>query len=213
MHISTNKYTAILCGLMISSIGCNNRRAASERARGDSYSSSESSHFEDESKEGGFEDGTWCASVTYYNPNTGTSGTYTLNVEVQDNELIKIYWGNGGWLDEDHFYAQDLDEDGYCSFTSDKGNSYTVTLSQEGGCGSTDEYRLRDEVEEDRADITCPKCGDSKYSVDDYCSSCERKMRDEEEERNNTCSECGAHEYGVRGGKCSSCKDDEDGYR
>ena len=154
MQPSSSKIKSLLYILLVSLIGCNNRNTASENESSNSYSSEESGGFEDEIAEGVYEDGTWCARVTYYNPNTGTSGTYTLNVEVQDNELIKIYWGNGGWLDEDHFYAQELDEDGYCSFTSDKGNSYTVTVTDEGGCSSTDEYRLQDDVEEDKADVT-----------------------------------------------------------
>jgi hypothetical protein len=47
---------------------------------------------------------------------------------VESNELTTIYWGNGGWLDEDHFSSEELDSDGSCSFTSDKGYEYTVTI-------------------------------------------------------------------------------------
>jgi hypothetical protein len=75
-----------------------------------------------------YEDGTYCAEIEYYNPNTGTSNSYTLSVEVESNELTTIYWGNGGWLDEDHFSSEELDSDGSCSFTSDKGYEYTVTI-------------------------------------------------------------------------------------
>jgi hypothetical protein len=52
---------------------------------------------EDDSSEGRsiitgkYEDGTYCADVTYHNPNTGTTNTYTLNFEVEDNNLTKIY--------------------------------------------------------------------------------------------------------------------------
>ena len=35
----------------------------------------------------GYADGEYCASIDYYNPNTGTSSTYDLTVEVQDNDL------------------------------------------------------------------------------------------------------------------------------
>jgi len=45
-------------------------------------------------------DGTCCADVEYYNSNTGTNNTFTLEVEVENNELITIYWSNGGWIDE-----------------------------------------------------------------------------------------------------------------
>lgn len=85
----------------------------------------------------GFEDGTYCADVTYDNPNTGTSSDYTLEVEVQGNQVTQINWGNGGWLDEDHFYAGELDENGSCSFSSDKGYDYTVSLIGQ-NCGNLD---------------------------------------------------------------------------
>lgn len=41
-----------------------------------------------------YSDGEWCADVEYYNPNTGTRHTYTLDVEVEDEELIRIDWPN-----------------------------------------------------------------------------------------------------------------------
>ncbi|MFN8144914.1 MAG: hypothetical protein U0073_10865 [Bacteroidia bacterium] len=75
------------------------------------------------------EDGDHQADVQYFNPNTGTRSTYTLTVEVENGEIVKIYWPNGGWLDESHFTATELDEDGSASFTSDKGYEYTVTIT------------------------------------------------------------------------------------
>lgn len=77
----------------------------------------------------GFEDGTYCAEVTYYNPNTGSTSDYTLEVEVEGNEVVRINFGNGGWMDEDHFYAEELDANGYCSFSSDKEYEYTVQIT------------------------------------------------------------------------------------
>lgn len=88
---------------------------------------------DDESGTQLYKDGTWCADVEYYNPNTGTRHTYTLNVEVANGELTEIEWPNGGWLDESHFTAEDITS-GECSFDSDKGNTYTVTLEYKGGC-------------------------------------------------------------------------------
>lgn len=80
---------------------------------------------EEESEE--YPDGTYTAEVDYYNPETGTSSTYTLDVEVENGELTVIHWPNGGWLDESHFTPEDITS-GSCSFTSDEGNEYTVTL-------------------------------------------------------------------------------------
>ena len=79
--------------------------------------------------EDGFEDGTYCANVTYDNPNTGTTSDYSLSIEVVNNEVVQINFDNGGWMDEDHFNAEDIDEDGICTFTSDKGYEYTVQIT------------------------------------------------------------------------------------
>jgi hypothetical protein len=76
-----------------------------------------------------YPDGTYCSNITYHNPNTGTRHTYTLNVEVENNEMITIYWGNGGWLDESHFTPKELDDNGECSFTSDRGYEYQVKIT------------------------------------------------------------------------------------
>ena len=147
--------------------------------------------------EEGFEDGTYCADVTYYNPNTGTENTYTLEVEVYNNEVTQINWNNGGWMDEDHFTAEQLDSDGSCSFTSDKGYDYTVQITGQ-NCGSTDESSFENDVQDDELSVTCPHCGGDKEDYEDYCSSCE-------DEVNNTCSECGGYEYGINGGVCDDC--------
>lgn len=150
----------------------------------------------------GFEDGTYCADVTYYNPNTGTNSEYTLEVEVEGNQVVQIYWSNGGWLDEDHFYAETLDETGYCTFSSDKGYEYTVQITGR-GCGSTDESSFQSDVEEDEQAVTCPKCGGEKSDLDSYCDDCTDEIE-------NTCSRCGGFEYYVYGGLCSNCKSEEE---
>ncbi|MBP2616962.1 hypothetical protein [Chryseobacterium jejuense] len=77
--------------------------------------------------------GTYCAEIDYYYYNTGTSSTYTLTVEVENDELVKINWPNGGWLDDSHFTPQDISS-GSCSFTSDAGYDYNITLLNKGDC-------------------------------------------------------------------------------
>ncbi|CEN39344.1 conserved exported hypothetical protein [Capnocytophaga canimorsus] len=146
--------------------------------------------------------GTYCAEIEYYNPKTGTRSTYTLDVEVEDGELVKIYWSNGGWLDETHFVSQDI-TDGYCSFTSDKGYEYEVTLTEKGGGCGDDSYDLSREIEEDEEAITCPECGDEKDFTDEYCSFCERKFK---------CPECGdrKHKYDDLCYYCQSKVDEEE---
>ena len=145
-------------------------------------------------------DGEFCAEVEYYNPNTGTNSTYTLNVLVEDDYLVEIYWANGGRLDTDHFYAEHIG-DGYCSFTSDKGYEYEVTLNGD-PCSFTNTRSLYYQQRIDQEEITCPRCGDEKDSYDDYCDYCEDEIE-------NTCSRCGGHEYYVYGGLCSYCEEEE----
>lgn len=120
--------------LSIFLIGCSGRSGSTD----DETSSDE------ESSSDAYSDGKHCAEVAYYNPTTGTRSTYTLNVEVENNELVTIYWGNGGWLDESHFSPTEIDEDGSCSFTSDKGNQYEVTITGE-ECSGTDNPVAEDE--------------------------------------------------------------------
>src|SRR5450631_688368 len=69
----------------------------------------------------GFPDDTYCATVEYYNPNTGTQSSYTLTVSVENNRVTELNWPNGGKLDQHHFDAADIDDDGKADFTSDKG--------------------------------------------------------------------------------------------
>ena len=87
------------------------------------------STYEDYDSELSHPDGTFSAEVDYYNSNTGTSSTYTLNVEVENNEVTVIYWPNGGELDDSHFTPQELDGNGSCSFTSDAGYDYEITIT------------------------------------------------------------------------------------
>ncbi len=108
------------------------------------------------SEEDGYEDGTYCAEIDYYYSETGTNSTYTLEVEIENNELTVIHWPNGGWLDDSHFLPPDI-SDGIASFTSDRGVDYTVKIiGQEGDCllnnHVTDEDQLirEEEEEEDR---------------------------------------------------------------
>jgi hypothetical protein len=209
----------LLISLLLINIGCSNKSS--------NESSDDNEYY---SEENGYEDGTYCAEVTYYNQNTGTRNTYTLEVEVESNELVKIYWNNGGWLDEDHFNAQELDNDGTCSFTSDKEYEYNIEITGK-DCINKDNASFQNDLEEDKRKITCSKCGGKKnnydaycddcqdkfehtckrcgqvdnfmFSTDDYCSDCENKLE-------NTCSQCGGYEYAINGGICASCKSNDE---
>lgn len=134
----------VLIGLLTVFIGCGGR----------SPNDSESGYY---SEEDGYEDGTYCAEIDYYYSETGTNSTYTLEVEIENNELTVIHWPNGGWLDDSHFLTPDI-SDGEASFTSDRGVDYTVRIiGKEGDCSLdtyvTDEDELireKEEQEEER---------------------------------------------------------------
>lgn len=166
------------------------------------YSFEEEEQLEDE---GIYSDGEYCADVEYYNPNTGTRSSYTLNVEVENNELTLIHWPNGGWLDDSHFIPEELDGSGFCSFINDRGYQFEVQINGE-PCNYTDGYRMESQIEEDEQSQLCPNCGFSKFQYEELCSSCERKERDL---RENTCSRCGGYEPFVYGGLCNMCEDED----
>lgn len=151
---------------------------------------------------GEFRDGTYCSEVEYYNPSTGTRNTYKLNVEVEGGELTIIHWPNGGWLDNSHFYPQDI-ANGQCEFSSDKGYRYTVTLNQFGGCSYTDEYKIRRDVNNEATETTCPKCGNEKYSYDEMCDDCKEKIE-------QTCPKCGGHKFSKFDEVCDDCKAEQE---
>jgi len=96
-------------------------------------------------EEQGYKDGTYCAEVDYYNSETGTRSTYTLEVEIENNELTIIHWPNGGWLDDSHFTPTDISS-GEASFTSDRGIEYTVRIIGNEGEYSVDTYVTDDDA-------------------------------------------------------------------
>ena len=96
-----------------------------------SYSTGESENDEElEENNSGckFEDGNYSATVDYNNPETGYSATYTLDVEVQDCQVVQINFPNDGYLDEDHISYADIDEDGRASVDGEDGKTYEIQI-------------------------------------------------------------------------------------
>lgn len=158
----------------------------------------------DEDGNEAYPDGTYCADIDYYNPDTGTRSTYTLNVEVESNEVTEIHWPNGGWLDDSHFSPEALDSNGSCSFTSDKGYEYDVQITGP-ECTSTDDVKVISDQEESK----CPQCGGDKETYDDLCWYCERKeKRKKEDIEDHTCKRCGQYDSYMFSSDdlCSDCK-------
>jgi len=74
------------------------------------------------------EDGTYSASVEYNNSETGYYANYTLDVEVQDCQVIQINFDNGGHLDSDHITIASIDEDGNAFIEGEDGKTYEVHI-------------------------------------------------------------------------------------
>jgi hypothetical protein len=123
MRLVKSKIILVFCALIIFS--CKNKNSNSNNRNTDSEINFE---INDENK---IYDGTYCAEIEYYNPNTGTSSNYTLTIEVNDNQLEQLNWPNGGYLDD--FSNVEFDEDGYAEFTTDKGYDYTVQITGDTG--------------------------------------------------------------------------------
>lgn len=152
---------------------------------GKSNSNNEAEYY---SGEHGYEDGTYCAEIEYYYFETGTNSTYTLGVEIENNELTLIHWPNGGWLDASHFSPPDI-SGGEASFTSDRGVDYTVRIiGKEGDC-SLDTYvideddliRQKEEQEEEESLRQEEEEEDERLRQEEEEET--RRQEEEEEER------------------------------
>jgi len=78
----------------------------------------------------GVDDGTQSATVDYYNPETGYSATYSLNVEIENCQVVQIDFNNGGYLDGDHIEPANIDENGDASVEDDQGRSFEVHIQR-----------------------------------------------------------------------------------
>lgn len=75
-----------------------------------------------------YQDGSYDATVDYYNTETGYSATYTLEVEVQDCQIVQINFPNDGYLDEDHITYADIDENGEAYVYGEGGKTYEIQI-------------------------------------------------------------------------------------
>ena len=159
-----------------------------------------------------YPDGIYCADIDYYNPDTGTRSSYTLNVEVENNEVTVIHWSNGGWLDGSHFSPEQLNGSGSCSITSFDGKQYDIQITG-GETSYTDETKVQNDSDDDNAAVTCPKCGGDKETYVDLCWSCERKEKSKKEDvEEHTCKRCGQYDSYMYSNDelCSNCKRDDE---
>lgn len=79
--------------------------------------------------------GSYCARVEYYNPATGTHSTYTLSIEIEEDELKKIYFPNGGYISPNVLISS-----GSTDFYWDDGTHFQVEVIQDSECSNTDDF-------------------------------------------------------------------------
>ena len=129
-HMRILTYLFVLVTLLSSCNDSNNRSSNDTNSNYYDESDDYSEYEEDDTyyEEEGFEDGTYSATVDYYNPETGYSATYTLDVEVEDNQVTIIYFPNDGYLDDDHIWPDELDKDGFVSIEGEKDKTYDVQI-------------------------------------------------------------------------------------
>ncbi len=128
-----NKYTRLcFCALIFVLFSCSSNSGGENDNNNSNSSSSNSENSDNENTVSSsgckFEDGTYSATVDYFNPATNYSATYTLDVNVQDCQVVQINFPNDGYLDEDHISAADLDEDGNASVDGEDGKTYEIQI-------------------------------------------------------------------------------------
>ncbi|MBU0490043.1 MAG: hypothetical protein KKD31_19055 [Bacteroidetes bacterium] len=116
----------ILLAFSLSACGSNSSNQKSSHSTNSNEYSDD--YAEDEEREDDYQDGTYSATVYYNNSETGYSATYSLEVEVEDNQVVVIYFPNDGYLDSDHIIPADLDENGSAFVYGEDGKTYQVQI-------------------------------------------------------------------------------------
>ncbi|MBB4636602.1 hypothetical protein [Longimicrobium terrae] len=91
--------------------------ADEERSGGEEYERDE---------EPAYSDGTHLAAVQYFNPETGYSASYDLDVEVEDGAVVQIDFPDGGW--EDDFSDGEIDDDGSAFVEDADGRQFSIQV-------------------------------------------------------------------------------------
>ena len=178
----------------------NNSNTYYEESTETYYEEEEDDEFYEEDTEA-YPDATYCADVEYYNPNTGTNRDYTLNVEVEYNEVIEIKFSSG-WLDDSEFSSEELDDDGYCEITLYDGREFEIQITGP-ECSFDDGYQIENDIQSDKVAVTCPNCGFEKNEYEELCISCQDR-------KEKTCNRCGQYDSFMFSGDelCSDCEED-----
>lgn len=83
------------------------------------------------------QDGKYCADIEVHNWKNDKDSNYKLQVEVENNQIVKIYWSNGGYLDETHFNPSEAElnkKDKTALFEDDRERMFLVKLLENDNC-------------------------------------------------------------------------------
>lgn len=83
-------------------------------------------------------------SITLYAYNSSSGNTYTLDADVEDGEVLRLYFPKGGWVD---FDSSEIDSDGNGSGVDENGKEWEFRGLVSGSIDSDDEDSS-DETEE-----------------------------------------------------------------
>lgn len=147
----------IICLVLFGLWGCKEKQeeatvndySSSRRDENANYSTPKNYTYSEPQHSVGF--GDYEAEVEYYNPETGRTATYNLSVDIENGELVKIYFPKGGWWDDTNFSPVDI-SDGEASFITYDGKSITVRLLDDIETEDMDESDIDDDELEDDED-------------------------------------------------------------
>jgi len=75
-----------------------------------------------------YKDGSYMATIDFFDPSTSYRSTYTLKIGVQHGWVTKIAFPNDGYMSNDNITPAELDVDGGCNVYGEHGKVYTVQI-------------------------------------------------------------------------------------
>ena len=75
-----------------------------------------------------YKDGTYMATIDFFNPQTSYRSTYTLKIGVTHGWVTKIAFPNDEYMSNDHITPAELDVDGGCNVYGEHGKVYTIQI-------------------------------------------------------------------------------------
>lgn len=79
---------------------------------------------------GNFENGTYCATLRYYDNRQRTNMSCPLLVELENNQITHLSKSDCNSFDESAVTTMPVSHEGIISFTSNEGNEFTVILTE-----------------------------------------------------------------------------------